>query len=184
MPLPRTPRPGPPHSLTQRFLSPSRPRVPEEKDSAECPGPATEPGRDHVQPTRVPGDSQVSCRGSRPPPPSSVSHAGGRAPGPLQTPPGHRAQPYSLCTAEPRGPPLRGEETPPSPQEKRALSAVCLCLSTRFPSANEFGDPWSGGWEAGSSLRLSVLSEAFLPTSSVLPSFVTGGSLSVSFFMS
>lgn len=123
MPLPWTPRPGPPHSLTQRFLSPSRPRVPEEKDSAECPGPATEPGRDHVQPTRVPGDSQVSCRGSRPPPPSSVSHAGGRAPGPLQTPPGHRAQPCSpLHGRAPRGHPRRERRL----RHLRSGSVCCL----------------------------------------------------------
>ena len=29
-----------------------RPRIPEEKDCAECSGPSTEPGRDHDQPER------------------------------------------------------------------------------------------------------------------------------------
>lgn len=37
----------------------ARSRVAEKEDSAECSGSSTEPGRDHVQPPRLPGDAQV-----------------------------------------------------------------------------------------------------------------------------
>lgn len=58
---PQPPSRGSP-TLTQAFLPP-RPRVPEEEDGAERPGPAAEPGGDHVQPARVPSDTQVGGRG-------------------------------------------------------------------------------------------------------------------------
>ena len=60
------PPPGPAVSPlhSSSFSSPhSRSGVPEKEDGAECPGSTTEPGGDHVQPARVPGDTQVraSC---------------------------------------------------------------------------------------------------------------------------
>ena len=56
------PPPGPAVSPlhSSSFSSPhSRSGVPEKEDGAECPGSTTEPGGDHVQPARVPGDTQV-----------------------------------------------------------------------------------------------------------------------------
>ena len=62
---------SPPHSRSSS--PPSRPRVPEEEDCAERPGSAPEPGGDHVQPARVPGDSQVGTH-------AAPSLCGARAP--------------------------------------------------------------------------------------------------------
>lgn len=145
---------------------PPRPRVPEEKDSAERPGPSAEPGGDHVQPARVPGDSQVSCRGGTPSAIPSCLPCWTQGPGCLQTPPGYRGQPV-------RGHPCRKRRHRRLLKRRWFLSGVCLCLRVGFHSAHGVGKPWSGGWVRSQPKTQRVTFEA-LSLLRVLPSFVTG----------
>lgn len=65
------------HPVKATSLSPRRPRVPEEEDSAECAGPSAEPGGDHVQPAGLPGVAQVRPQHPTSPSPQPASSLGG-----------------------------------------------------------------------------------------------------------